>query len=150
VLISTPEGACDYIDADVLNPDLILAQAGRTLDLGRPVGLMMLGILGNVPDYQEARAALKRLLDPLPSGSYLVVNDGTTTNEERNETVRQYNENRGSPHPYTNRNPEQIAAYFDALDLVEPGVVPTSTWRPEPSPWQTTDVAVLCGVGRKS
>jgi hypothetical protein len=118
----------------VLNPDLILAEAARTLAFDRPVGLMMLGILGNVPDYQNARAALKRLLYALPAGSYLVVNDGTTTNEERNEAVRQYNENSGSPHPYTNRSPEQIAAYISGLELVEPGVVPTSQWRPDPNP----------------
>jgi len=150
LLTSTPAGACDYIDADVRNPDLILAEAAQTLDFSRPIGLMMLGILGNVPDYQEAQTALKHLLDALPSGSYLVVNDGTTTDQKRNEAVRQFNENSGSPHPYTNRSPEQITAYFRGLDLVEPGVVPTSTWRPDPSPWPAGDVAVLCGVGRKS
>jgi len=149
LLTSRPEGACDYIDADVRASDRILAGAAKTLDFSRPIGLMMLGILGNVPDYDEALEALERLLDALPSGSYLVVNDGTTTNVERNEAVRQYNENSGSPHPYTNRSPGQIAAYFSGLTLVEPGVVPTSQWRPEPNPWPTTDVAVLCGVGRK-
>ncbi|WP_328373699.1 SAM-dependent methyltransferase (plasmid) [Streptomyces sp. NBC_00445] len=149
LLTSHPEGACDYIDADVRASERILAEAAKTLDFSRPIGLMMLGILGNVPNYDEALGALKRLLEALPSGSYLVVNDGTTTNLERNEAVRQYNESSGSPHPYTNRNPDQIAAYFSGLALVEPGVVPTSQWRPEPNPWHTTDVAVLCGVGHK-
>ncbi|MEU5698001.1 SAM-dependent methyltransferase [Streptomyces aurantiacus] len=149
LLTSHPEGACAYIDADVRDSDRILTGAARTLDFSRPIGLMMLGILGNVPDYDEALETLKRLLDALPSGSFLVVNDGTTTNVERNEAVRQYNENSGGSHPYTNRSPEQIGAYFSGLTLVEPGVVPTSQWRPEPNPWHTTDVAVLCGVGRK-
>lgn len=148
LLTSTPEGACDYIDADVRNPAVILAEAVRTLDFSRPIGLMMLGILGNVPDYQEARAALQRLLGALPTGSYLVVNDGTTTDKDRVEAVRWYNENSGS-YPYTNRSPEQISSYFEGLDLVEPGVVPTSKWRPDPGPWPVSDVAVLCGVGRK-
>ncbi|MFF0449568.1 SAM-dependent methyltransferase [Streptomyces sp. NPDC004609] len=150
LLTSTSAGACDYIDADVRNPALILAEAARTLNFDRPVGLMMLGILGNVPDYDEARAALTHLLGALPSGSYLVVNDGTTTNEARNEAVRQYNENSGGDHPYTNRTPEQIAAYFDGLELVDPGVVPTSQWRPVPGADQAAEVAVLCGVGRKN
>ncbi|MGA4837684.1 SAM-dependent methyltransferase [Streptomyces sp. G45] len=150
LLTSRPEGACDYIEADVRASDQILAGAAKTLDFDRPVGLMMLGILGNIPDYDDALAALGRLLDALPRGSYLVVNDGTTTHAQRNEAVRQYNEDSGSPHPYTNRSPEQIAAYFDGLTLVEPGVVPTSQWRPDDQgPEHSTDVAVLCGVGRK-
>ncbi|MGP4051193.1 SAM-dependent methyltransferase [Streptomyces sp. 2A115] len=51
-----------------------------------------------------------------------------------------------------NRSPEQISSYFEGLDLVEPGVVPTSKWRPDLGPWPVSDVAVavLCGVGRKS
>ncbi|MGW6458000.1 SAM-dependent methyltransferase [Streptomyces sp. NPDC055078] len=149
LLTSTPEGACDYIDADVRHPARILTEAARTLDLSRPVGLMMLGILGNVADYDEARATLAHLLGALPAGSYLVVNDGTTTNEARNEAVRQYNETSGS-HPYTNRSPEQITAYFHGLELMEPGVVPTSQWRPDPGSGRAADVAVLCGVGRKN
>src|SRR4051794_27484055 len=77
LLTSTPEGACAYIDADVRDPDRILAQAEATLDFSRPVALMMLGILGNVADYEQAQAIVKRLVDAVPSGCYLVVNDGS-------------------------------------------------------------------------
>ncbi len=79
LLASTAEGACDYVDADVREPEVILERAARTLDFGRPVALMMLGILGNVWDDGEARAIRERLVGALPVGSYLVLNDGTDT-----------------------------------------------------------------------
>lgn len=120
LLTSSPEGACDYIDADVREPEKILEAAARTLDFTQPVALMMLGILGNVPDDEQAASVLRRLVDALAPGSYLVVNDGTTTNEARNEAARQFNETSGE-HPYTNRSPEQIEGYFDGLELADPG-----------------------------
>src|SRR4051794_7016467 len=85
LLTSTPEGATDYIDADLHDPDAILRGAARTLDPRQPIALMMLGILGHVTDFQEARGIVKRLVDALPAGSYLVINDGTNvvSREER-------------------------------------------------------------------
>jgi S-adenosyl methyltransferase len=81
---------------------------------------MMLGILGNVADYDQARSIVKRLLDSVPSGSYLVVNDGTNTSEEIVEGARVSGE---GGHRYIPRCPERIAGFFDGLDLQEPGVV---------------------------
>jgi hypothetical protein len=71
LLTSTPEGATDYIDANVREPNKILQAAGRTLDFTQPVALMMLGILGNVRDTDEARSIVNRLVDAAPSGSCL-------------------------------------------------------------------------------
>src|SRR5438477_3928693 len=73
LLTSTPHGATDYIDADVRDPDTILRGAAQTLDFTRPVAVMMLGILGNVVDYQQARSIVERLVAAVPAGSYLVV-----------------------------------------------------------------------------
>src|SRR6266498_1803867 len=77
LLTSSPEGATDYFDANLPATEKILQDAARTLDFAQPVALMMLGILGNVVDYDEACSVVKRLVDAVPSGSYLVVNDGT-------------------------------------------------------------------------
>ena len=54
LLTSTPEGATAYIDADVRDPDKILPQAAQTLDFTQPVALMLLGIMGNIADHDEA------------------------------------------------------------------------------------------------
>jgi hypothetical protein len=147
LLTSSPQGATDYIDADARETDKILQEAARTLDFTRPVALVMLGILGNVPDYDQARSIVRRLLDSVPSGSYLVINDGTNTSEEIVEGARVSGE---GGHSYTLRSPEQIAAFFDGLDLQEPGVVSPPRWRPEPSPsGLPAEIDSRCGVARK-
>jgi hypothetical protein len=147
LLISSPEGATDYIDADVRETDKILQEAAPTLDFTQPVAIMMLGILGNVADYDLARSIVKRLLDGVPTGSYLVINDGTNTSKEIMEGARVSGE---GGHPYTLRSPEEIAGFFDGLDLQEPGVVSTPRWRPDPSPsGLPAELDGFCGVARK-
>jgi S-adenosyl methyltransferase len=148
LLTSTPEGACDYLDADVREPAKILEGAARTLDFGQPVALMMLGILGQIPDSDDPQAIIRQLMEPMPSGSYLAVSDGVNTSETLNEASRQLNQS--AHNAYHLRTPGQIAGFFDGLDLVEPGVVTLTGWRPEDSPFpEPGDVPGMCGVGRK-
>jgi hypothetical protein len=147
LLTSSPEGATDYLDANVQDIDTILTNAARTLDLTQPVGIMMLGILGYVTDYNEARSIVKRTVDTVPSGSYLVINDGTQTSETHTEAGRVAND---AGIPYLLRHPDHIAGFFEGMELVEPGVVSTPRWRPEPSPsGLPTELNIFCGVARK-
>ena len=148
LLTSTPEGACDYIDADLRHTDKILAEAAKTLDFSQPVALMLLGIMGQVPDSDDPRAIIKRLMNPMPSGSYLALSDGVNTSETFTEAVRHYNES--SANTYHPRSPEQLTGFFDGLEVVEPGVVPLTSWRPEANPFpEADDVPGMCGVARK-
>ncbi|MEE6259765.1 SAM-dependent methyltransferase [Plantactinospora sonchi] len=148
LLTSGPEGATDYIDADLRDAETILREAGRTLDLNQPVALMLSGILAHLPTVEEARSAVRGLMDALPSGSHLVVVDGTNTNPELNDVMRIWNESANPP--YAMRSPEEIASYFDGLELVEPGLVDVTEWRPDPSPsGPPRRLDNLVGVGRK-
>jgi hypothetical protein len=148
LLTSTPEGATDYLDADVHDPDKILQGALRTLDFSRPVALMMLGILGHVTDFQEARSIVKRLVDALPSGSHVVINDGTNVvRPEARDAATEVTVEAGTA--YIPRTPEQIASFFEGLELVEPGVVSTPRWRPRPGDGVPAELDVFCAVGRK-
>jgi hypothetical protein len=147
VLTSTPEGATEYVSADLRDPGRVVDAASRVLDLGQPVALVLLGVLGHVSADAEAASIVSRLVAALPSGSYLLLADGTDTSEAGNEAQRRYNE--GSPLPYHLRSPELIAGFFAGLDLVDPGVVPCSRWRPGPEAAGPPDVAALCGVARK-
>jgi S-adenosyl methyltransferase len=145
LLVGSPEGATDYIDADVRSVEQILHEAARTLDFSKPIAVMMLGILGNVVDYEEARSIVTQLRDALAPGSYLVINDGTTS--EAREKATQVGTDAGVT--YVVRTPEQIAGFFDGLELVEPGVVSTPLWRPDPTAESPAELDVYCGVGRK-
>jgi hypothetical protein len=149
LLTSTSQGATDYIDADLHEPDAILEAAARTLDFSRPVALMLLGIMAHIDDDAEVRSILDRLLDALPSGSHLVLSDGTDTDKAREEAHQRYNA--GGAVPYLLRSPEQITGFFDGLELLEPGVVSVSRWRPEPSPFgRPAEVSTFGGVARKA
>jgi hypothetical protein len=149
LLTSSREGATAYIDADVREPDKILDGAAATLDFTRPVALTMMGIMGQVPDEDDPDSIMRRLVAALPSGSYLALSDGTDTNESLNSAIRVYNANAASS--YHLRSPERLAGFFDGLELVEPGVVMTSKWRPDTLGIEgaTPDVDAIGGVARK-
>ncbi|MFD3685724.1 SAM-dependent methyltransferase [Nocardiopsis sp. NPDC058631] len=129
LLVGTPEGVTDYIDADLRDPDRILEQAAQTLDFDQPVALMLMGILGHVPE-DEIVPIVRRLMDALPSGSYLASYDGSNTSEAYNAAIEVGNKQGAVP--YLLRSPEVIAARFEGLELLEPGVVPCPLWRPAP------------------
>jgi hypothetical protein len=148
LLTSSPEGATDYIDADMHDPASILREATKTLDFGRPVALIMMGILGHIEDDAEAKSIIDAFLAQMPSGSYLATYDGSDTSPAVTEAVRIWNI---SANPkYHLRSPERIAALFDGLELVEPGVVSVTRWKPDTG--SDTLPAVIdqyCAVGRK-
>jgi S-adenosyl methyltransferase len=111
---------------------------------------MLMKILGHVPDLDEARSIVRRLLDALPSGSYLVVADGTNViNGPAFEAAIGVWNASGSL-PYHLRSPEQILGYFDGLELVEPGLVSCPQWRPDATdPDALREVDEFGAVGRK-
>jgi hypothetical protein len=150
LLVGKPEGATEYIDANLHEPEKILDAATQTtLDLSRPVGLMLMNILGHIPDFDEARSIVRRLVDALPSGSYLVVADGTNVirGEEFEAAIAVWNAS-GSL-PYHLRSPEQIAGFFEGLELVEPGVASCPLWRPGSTADAVREVDEFGAVGRK-
>jgi hypothetical protein len=149
LLTSAPGGATSYIEADVRDPDTILGEAARTLDLSQPVALIMLGILGQLPDSDKPHALLRRYLDALPPGSYLALCDGTDTSPALNQAIAAYNQNSASS--YHLRSPAQIGAFFDGLTPVPPGIVPASRWRSEGGDTGAgpAEDATICGIGLK-
>ncbi len=148
LLTSTPEGVTNYVDADLRDPGTIVREAGKTLNFDQPIALMLMGILGHIEDYDEARSIVRRLVDALPSGSYLVHYDSTDTSESYLKAIQQYND--GGSIPYILRSPEQIAGFFEGLELLEPGVASCSRWRPDAGAWGLpAEVHQYGGVARK-
>jgi O-methyltransferase involved in polyketide biosynthesis len=149
LLVGTPQGATEYLDADLRDPDRILRGAARTLDFTQPVAVMLLGVVHHVSDDDEAHAIVNRLLDGIPPGSYLVMAHSTNavTGAAMDEAVAHWNQF-GKP-PMTLRTPQAIAGFFDRLDLLEPGVVSTSRWRPDPADGPIRETDEFCAVGRK-
>jgi trans-aconitate methyltransferase len=134
LLTSAPEGTCDYVDGDLREPEQVLAKAAATLDFGKPIGLMLFGVLHHISDLEEAYRIVGHLVDALAPGSFLAINHSTSaiSGEAMEEAVRHWNAV-GTP-SMTLRTPEQIARFFDGLDLLAPGVVSCSRWRPDIAP----------------
>jgi S-adenosyl methyltransferase len=148
LLTSTPEGVTDYIDADLHDPDTILDAAAKILDFSEPIAVILSGIMGHIADDEGPHAIVSRLMDRLPSGSYLMLQDGTTVSQANADALEDYNESGAIA--YHLRAPEEIVRYFDGLDVVEPGVVPIQQWRPSGAPAEPlADVNTFGGIGRK-
>ena len=150
-LLTSTHGVTAFIDADLHDPDAILAAAARTLDFGQPIALMLLGIVGHIDDDDEARSIVRRLMDALPSGSYLTICEGTNDLYESGVEAQQLYNQSGAV-PYRLRSARQIAELFEGLGLVEPGVVSCPRWRPDPadlSDGPPPEMDQVAGVGRK-
>jgi O-methyltransferase involved in polyketide biosynthesis len=150
LLSSSPEGATDYLQADLRDTETILKGASRTLDLSRPVAVLLVAVLHFIPDADDPYAIVARLMDAVPSGSYLVMAHGASdiAPEAAAEMTRRYN--KMSSAPVTLRNREQVARFFDGLDLLPPGLVPISQWGLAGHIDATVGgLAGYCGIGRK-
>jgi hypothetical protein len=152
LLTSNPQGATEYMDADLHDPGTILKMATRTtLDLSQPVGLILMNILGHVGDLAEAGGIVRQLMAALPSGSYLVTADGTNVLDGPafEEAIGVWNAN--APLSYHLRSPEQLSTFLTGLEVVEPGLVPCNRWRPRPGtePADLREVDEFGAVARK-
>ena len=128
LLTSSPGGETDYIQADLRDTDTILKGAARTLDLTRPVAILLIAVLHFIPDADDPYAVVARLMEAVPPGSYLVMAHAASdiAPEACAEMARRYNAM--SSASITPRSRDQVAGFFDGLDLLPAGLVPISQW----------------------
>jgi len=133
LLSSSPEGATDYLDADLRDPGTILAGAARTLDFSRPVAVMLIAIMHLIVDTDDPYGIVATLLAAVPPGSYLVLSQVASDiqAEQMAEAAKRYN--RLAHETQRHRTHDEVARFFDGLDLLDPGVVPVQKWRPTPA-----------------
>ncbi|GAA2382772.1 SAM-dependent methyltransferase [Dactylosporangium salmoneum] len=155
LLSSTPQGATAYIDADLRDPGTILADesARRTLNFDEPIALMLIAIVHFLFDEHHPRETVRRLVDALPSGSYVVMTHGTS--DFVDPVLRAHGEAeiragrlRVDAVP---RSKSELAVFFEGLDIVEPGIVPIVEWRnpvPEEDRPPLADAAMYGVVAR--
>ena len=153
LLSSSPEGRTAYIQADLNDPASILnePQLNDVLDLTEPVALMLVAVLHFVPGRGAAKPLVRQLLDALPSGSYVVATHATSdfgTPEQQELYQRLLDEGRSD---VWTRSKQEFTDLFDGLELLEPGVVPATEWRPEPGAVLPphSDVNIWAAVARK-
>jgi O-methyltransferase involved in polyketide biosynthesis len=152
LLRSTPEGATEYLQADVRDPDAIIDGTKKILDFSRPVALSLVALLHFISDEDGAHALVDRLLSELPSGSYLMMTHATAdfTPQESQAAIEKL---KAVGVTLALRSRDEFARFYHGLDLVEPGVAVVDKWHPElgePIPGQDDGVIPGYGaVGRK-
>lgn len=148
LLTSTAEGSADYLEADLRDVETILRLAGRTIDLTEPVGVVLLGVLDYITADDEAYGVMERLVAAIPSGSCVLISHPTReVNPLGVDGATELWNSHGCP-PMCARTPAAIERFFARLELLDPGVVTCSRWRPQPGD-DTTPVIDYAGVARK-
>jgi hypothetical protein len=151
LLTSSREGVTAYLDADLRDVDTVLGQASSTLDFGQPVGVMLLAILHYIPDLDQARRIVARLVAAIPSGSFVVISHAASdiSPEAMAEMIKRMNQHLAEGN-HVGRPRDEVAGFFDGLELLPPGVVKVTQWRPESDVEAGGPTSLWGGVGRKA
>ncbi|HLX51684.1 MAG TPA: SAM-dependent methyltransferase [Streptosporangiaceae bacterium] len=149
LLTSSREGATAYVDADLRNVDEILEEASYTLDLTRPVALMLVGVLHCIPDSDDPYGIVRRLVAAIPPGSYLVLGHPASDVEAEASAQATAGLNKKLAEPVTWRTRDQVARFVEGVTMLEPGLVQYSQWRPDPGGLPAKPVPAWCAVARK-
>jgi hypothetical protein len=146
LLASSPEGGCDYVDADLRDPDVIVRETARTLDFGRPAAVLLLAVLHFIPDSADPAGIVAALAAGLAPGSFIAVSHLTAdfAPEQVASGVAAYNAL--VPAGITARSHAGVTALFGGLSLVAPGVVPVSEWRPDAGCWPGQPADLYAGL----
>jgi hypothetical protein len=153
LLTSAPEGATAYLEADLREPEKILAhpEVSRTLDMSKPVALMLVATMHFITDEHDPYGIFQTLLQALPSGGYVVMSHATGDYLTPEELATAVAANERSGVPFRLRTKDEFARFFTGLDLLPPGVTSVVEWRPDTSPQDRPaieDVSMLCAVAR--
>ncbi|AKH83988.1 methyltransferase [Streptomyces sp. CNQ-509] len=134
LMASTDEGRTEYIDADLHEPEDLLAQPvlRETLDFSRPIALVLSAVGHFVPELARAREVVATLSKPLPPGSYLALSHATADFDPKvaGAAAAVYGESRATA-SMTPRTHAEVLSFFDGCALIEPGVAPVNEWRPD-------------------
>jgi O-methyltransferase involved in polyketide biosynthesis len=147
LLVSNDAGATAYVDADLRDTETILAAAARTLDLREPVAILLITVLHFIPDADQPQQIVKRLLDAVPPGSFLVILHAPSDvrADEVAEMARRYNATASAP--INPRSHDEVARFFEGLEMVGPGLVNLTDWW-DPTP-PDAGLAGYVGIARK-
>jgi S-adenosyl methyltransferase len=150
LLTSTPEGACAYIDADLRDPEAILAAAADTLDFSQPVAVMLIAVMHFIGDDAEASAIMRRLMTACGPGSYVALSHAASDIDAAQMAEMIWRLNESTAEKTTLRDRAGVTRLFDGLELVEPGVIRAAEWRPDTDLERSSPAALWAGVARKA
>ncbi|MBA6435826.1 MULTISPECIES: SAM-dependent methyltransferase [Streptomyces] len=154
LLVGTPEGRTAYVQSDVRDPQRIMSapELHETLDLDQPVAISVNALFHFIPDEDKPYEIIRELMAPLVPGSYLMLTHSTHdfSEETWRNVIRVYKESGIS---FTTRSQSEVGAFFDGLELIDPGVSEPHHWNPDPEDRpesiRSADINMWAGVARK-
>jgi S-adenosyl methyltransferase len=139
-----------YVDADLRDTGKVVAEAARLLDFSKPVAVMLISVLHLIPDEDSPHAIVTRLMEAVPSGSWLALSHPARDVHPQQVTEAASRFNQLAPAKATLRTRAEILRFFDGLELLEPGLVQVHRWRPGlTAPGHHQQSAGYCGLARK-
>ncbi len=150
LLTSSPEGVTGYLDADARETGTIITEAGKLLDFGQPVAVMLIAVLHLIPEEDDPYQLVADLLAAVPSGSYLVVSHVASDLQRQSPGINAAAARLSQVmfQRVTARSQDQVLKLFNGLEILEPGIVPVQDWRPD-GPQEGIRSAMRGGIGRK-
>ena len=149
LLTGAPEGATDYLDADLRDTGGILDRAAQTLDFSKPVAVMLMAILHLIPDTDDPYGIVAQLIGAGPAGSYLALSQIASDIDADEVAQARDQVGRYMPVKQTYRTHAEVMRFFSGLELSEPGLVRVTEWRPDSAAEAASPTALWGGVGRK-
>jgi SAM-dependent methyltransferase len=149
LLASRPEGVTEYVEADLRDPQRIVDIAAPLLEFGQPIAVMLMTILQHIDDEDDPAKIVATLMAAVPPGSYLVISHPAKDIDAESMATMAERLNRILPESITLRARAEVATFFDGLELVHPGMVQASRWRPVNEMEATGPAAIWAGVARK-
>ncbi|MGW5102889.1 SAM-dependent methyltransferase [Streptomyces sp. NPDC004100] len=147
LLTGRPEGATDYVQADVRDTGTIIERARRTLDFDRPVALSLIALLHFLGDDQKPGTLVADLLAALPSGSHLVLSHASSDiYPELSAQVTEEYAKGGIKLAFRSRS--EVLRFFDGLELVDPGLVTAPEWHRGAEAPEEEGSGIYVGVAR--
>jgi len=140
----------EFLQADVRDPQSILEQAAQSLDLSQPVGVLLLGVLHFLPDYDEVASIMAAFRAGTAPGTHFVVSHLASDIEPRLMASFTQQMGKAGVRPGALRSRDKVTEIFAGQDLLDPGVVPVSRWRPDTELEATAVTTLWGGVARKN
>ena len=136
------------VPSDLRDVPDVLKRAGKLLDFSQPVGLLLIAVLHNIVDADDPAGIAARYMSALPAGSYVAISHSTDEfAPERTHAASAAATERGAT--WLPRSRDEIARMFNGRELVDPGLVLVSRWRPDTEPGPDADQAwTYCGIAR--
>jgi hypothetical protein len=149
LLTGAPEGATDYLDADLRDTGTILDRAAQTLDFSQPVAVVLMAILHLIPDTDDPYGIVAQFTGAVPAGSYLALSQIASDIDAKAVAEARDQVGRYMPVKQTYRSHPEVMRFFDGMEMVEPGLVPVQKWRPASAAEAAMPSALWGGVARK-